>query len=413
MDSKIFKSQERTQFFQNSGLPFWDAYYQIGENKKVFYSYALYMCRKEDPKLIRQIQIATVAVAEVFDKVLKSIKKWKEEDLERWGFSKEYYSFYKVNWDDIFCFRAGWGIENGNLKLLEINSQTPSFWFEPEQGNKLLAQHFVLADPTPGSDKYLAFALNQSIAQSLKRLPTIPKDPRIGFVTCDYYEDLEIMKWLSQYCDFKFDIMKIDQLDFRKSNDVPFNNDTKKDLDCIIFWHPIEWLPEMKFTNGESFFKVFISSLEKQRFALPHAISAFFIQPKTILAYITKNKRKIFTGKLKSAEKYFLRTYYKENPFKTNYIAKPVWGREGRGAYIDNGQIVRSRYQEYYYVKQEKVFQELVTLPKIPVGNYNVTAIYESWVYKVGKWYVPGAVGLRGSEHLITDDFSYWIPIGV
>lgn len=414
-DLKIFKSEERTKFFEQSGLPFWDAFYEKQNKEKIYYPYALYTCNQEPKERIKEIEQATVLVAQVFDKVAGQIQKWKLKDIEKWHFDPRYFELLKLDWDHFFCFRAGWGWIDGQLKLMEINSQTPSFWFEPELGNKLMTRQFKLKDPNPNSQFYLRHALNQSIEENLAKLPGVyGEKPRVGFVTCNWYEDLHIMRWLSKYCNYDYEVLHIEDFDITKKDDVPMSRVSHNPFDVLVFWYPIEWLFKLKFKNGDSVWQVLLEGMAKNSFRMAHAVPSFFIQSKAVLAYITENEDKIFTGKLKGAQKYFSKTYLTPEPLGENYCAKPIWGREGRGSFImKNNKQTYSRYQEDYYVKQPKIYQELLQLPVAEIGDKKINVIYEAWVYRVDGKFVPGAIGTRGSEHLITDDFSYWLPIGV
>lgn len=409
-----FNSSLRTSFFEKSGLPYWDAYYQVGP-RKVFYPYALFTCHRETRKRIDEIQRASQLVAETFDKVSQVIKNsWIAKDLEKWKFDPRYAKLLDIYWDDFFMMRVGWAFKDGQLKLIEINSQTPSFWAEPHTGNELLAKKFGMDNPTPGATKLMKRALHQVITESVNQVIPTPQNPKVGFLTCSYEMDLKDMEWLANLCDFDHDVLDIDQVDFTKGNNKPFHRETGKFYDVLIFWYPVEWLVDLKFYNGESVYDVLIEGIKQKSFACPHLVPSFFIQSKAVLPYITKNADKIFTGYLKKAQKYFPKSYFEPTKLGETYFAKPIWGREGRGAYINKeGQIRYSRYQEDYYVKQPKIYQDLLELPTINVEGKSLHVIYECWVYRVNGRLVPGAMALRGSEHPITDDFSYYIPIGV
>lgn len=404
---------KRNEFFEQSGLPFWDAFYTIGD-KKIHYPYALYTCRRESAKRISEIEKASILIAQVFEKVINRIKNFSPEELEKWCFDKKYADLLHLDWDHFFCFRAGWAFKNGQLKLLEINSQTPSFWFEPEMGNRLLQKQFGLKNPNPQSENFLEKSLNQAIKAVIDKKNYFNKKPLIGFITCNFIDDVNLVKWLASRCEYDFEVIIIDDLDFSKTSNIPFNRKTGRAYDGVLLWYPLEWLVDLKFGNGEALWPVFIDSLKSGSLHLVHALPAFFIQSKAILAYITKNAENIFTGKLKLAYKYFTRTYLNPDEVGKDHFAKPIWGREGRGSYlVKNGKKTYSRYQEDYYVKQKKVYQEILDIPLVKVEDKKINLIYESWVYRVDGKFVPGAVGARGSGHQITDDFSYWIPIGI
>jgi glutathionylspermidine synthase len=409
-----FISKERTQFLERSGLPFWNAYHQIGQ-KQIYYPYILNTCHKEEAAKIHKLQQASVKVAEIFNIVARRMRRWDVPELENWGFHKEYGDLLQVPWDYIFCMRVGWGWQGDQPKILEINSQTPSFWFELETGNRLFAQKFGLQDPTPGSDIFLRQSLNQAIATRLQELPEQRRlQPTVGFVSPNYWEDIDMLRWLASFCDYESDVLHIENLDFTKKTNIPFNRETGKLLDALIFWYPLEWLDDLTFASGEYVWSVFLDGLKRKSFVLVHGIPAFFAQSKAILAYITEHAKDLFVEEKSEAEQYFPKTYLSPDKLGGTYFAKPLWGREGRGSFImKDGEMFRSRYQEDYYIQQQKVYQELLSLPKLQFEDKSLTVIYESWVYRVGDKFVPGGIGLRGSEHVITDDYCYFIPMGV
>lgn len=409
-----FLSQERTAFFEKSGLPFWDADYVI-DGTKGHYPYMLYTCHKESEQTIKELLSASVTVAEIFDGVAKRIYDWDSKELEKWGFPKHHAEFLKMPQDEIFCMRIGWGMKDGHFTLFEINAQTPTVWIEPEAATELLTKQFGLRNPVPNSNKHLREALNQAIAKKLKELPLKRrKNAKVGFVCCEDMEELTTMKWLSEFCDYPCEVFHKRNLDFTIDNNEPFNKQTGTFFDALIYWFPLEWVEDDTFENGDKLWDVFFDGLERKTFVLPHAIPAYFIQSKAILAYITEHANDLFTGKYVSAEKYFARTYLSPEKLGSSYIAKPIWGRQGEGCFIlKDGEVTQSRVQKEYYVNQKKVYQELLTLPTIPVEGEPLNWIYESWVYKVGDRFVPGAIGLRGCDQYITDDLCYYMPIGM
>lgn len=414
-NSPIFNSEERTAFFNKHSFPFFDASAEVDGNE-ITYPYALYTCHEHSPTFVDDMNAGTILVAHVFDTVLNRMKTWSQEEFFRWGFPKEYQELFELASDSHFCLRVGWGLDPaGNWRVLEINSQTPAFWIEPEYGNPLLSEEFGLKNPHPHSLAHLKSALNKSITDSLKTLPNAPSRPRIGFVTSDYYEDIDNIKWLARWCDFPYEIVTIDNLDFTSEYNQPYNRATGSLFDCLLLWYPLEWMTEDAFANGDSVISVVKESLKTGRFSLAHAVPAFFIQPKSILAYITEHAEDLFVGELAPARNYFLQTYLELPSNWQDYFVKPLWGREGRGCYIvrDGKPAVYGRYQEEYYSEQQMVYQELMSLPELQVTDKKFSLQYESWAYRTPEGLKPGGIGIRATEHLITDDYSYWLPMGM
>ncbi len=65
-----------------------------------------------------------------------------------------------------------------------------------------------------------------------------------------------------------------------------------------------------------------------------------------------------------------------------------------------------------WYVKQQYIYQELLDLPTINIEETEYTALWGSWLFNVNEELIPAGVGMRVSVGPITDDCSYYLPIG-
>ncbi len=408
-----FSSEQRTTFFKNSGIPFYDAYSEKN-GKKVLEPYMLYMVQKEPAEKIEELKKATTLVGDIFQRVARQMHSWDKETLLKWGFDERYAELLQIPWDDMFCMRIGWAWKNDKPQILETNSQTPSFWPELETANQKLVKHFGLKDPNPRSNDFLRASLNQAIEKKLAELPAEKrKTANVGFVTNNYWEDIDTMNWLASFCDYKPEVLHIDNFYFT-DDFIPYNKETGTKLDVLIFWVYIEKLAFGSSPVGRNIWPEFIEGLRRQTFRIAHAIPAFFVQSKAMLAYITEHPEELFVGELKAAEQYFPKSYLTPEPLGDTYFSKPIWGREGRGSYmVKKGETLSSRNQESYYMDQRKVYQELLTIPQMEIENYPFYVIYEAWTYNVDNKFVPGGIGLRLSDHVITDDDCYFLAMGI
>ncbi len=112
--------------------------------------------------------------------------------------------------------------------------------------------------------------------------------------------------------------------------------------------------------------------------------------------------------------KYFPRTSTITADIGNSYFAKPVLGRQGEGGYAvyKDDVLVKSSGNAEWYVKQQYVYQELLDLPTIDVEKVEYTALWGSWLFNINEEFVPAGVGIRVSSGPITDDYSYYLPIG-
>lgn len=113
-------------------------------------------------------------------------------------------------------------------------------------------------------------------------------------------------------------------------------------------------------------------------------------------------------------ERHMLPTYF-ENRFmgKTDYVTKPIFGREGGGVVLFDAQgAIVEKDQEELYWEQPMIYQKRVELPAISVetegGMYEGRLLWGSfWIG--GK---PSAIVARVGGR-ITNNMSYYLPVGI
>jgi glutathionylspermidine synthase len=113
---------------------------------------------------------------------------------------------------------------------------------------------------------------------------------------------------------------------------------------------------------------------------------------------------------------FFPKTAQTAEPMGDTYFAKPVLGRQGEGCFaMVSGEVrAQSANQDPWYTDQDYVYQELLEFPTIDLAGQSMTALWSTWLYNNGTdHFVPAGIGLRVSEGQITDDYSYWCPIGI
>lgn len=412
MQQKAFNSLERTKFYFNSTLPFWDGYIGFELHKKQK-PYALYTCHIELKRTIAELQKASIAAMKVYEKVAVMLSQERKEALDRLGFTSLVYRYLEEYTSELFCARTTWLIDDQGPKIIEVNAERPTFWIETEETNREVAHHFGFKDPCPGTLKNLRSALNETIISQVSHLSTYP-DITIGYVCYDTVYDLKTLDWVAKQTSFRGESLSIKNLDFEKKTSRPFNTQTGHIYDALFFWFPLEETDQLIFRNGEIFSQVMLEALRKKSFILLQAIPALLIQPKSVLAYITEKSDKIFIGKLKKFKKYFPETYLNTEKFIDSYFAKPIWGRAGEGCYrMVRGQKTNGNSQSAFYLKQPYVYQALLPIRRVMVDDTPLSLVYEVWSYKVhGKW-KKGGVGVRANTSDITDNTSYYLPLGI
>jgi len=76
--------------------------------------------------------------------------------------------------------------------------------------------------------------------------------------------------------------------------------------------------------------------------------------------------------------------------------------------------LVEGSGKNEWYTSQAYVYQELLDMPTIEIEGNEMTALWGSWLINNGQEeFASAGVGLRLSTGPITDDLSYWCPIGI
>jgi glutathionylspermidine synthase len=180
-------------------------------------------------------------------------------------------------------------------------------------------------------------------------------------------------------------------------------------------WYPVEWAIHDTDENGKKLWSALEQLVLEKKLVIVNFGSAFALQPKSVFALITDLGLDFFSPK--DADiifNYFPKTSLTASDIGNSYFAKPILGREGEGGFaVKSGEIVlRSHSNDPWYTEQDYVYQELLEFPQVEIAG-SMTAVWGAWLYNNGNdQFVSGGVGMRVSEGQITDNISYWCPIG-
>ncbi|MEB3178475.1 MAG: hypothetical protein VKL59_05455 [Nostocaceae cyanobacterium] len=137
----IFKSSQRAHLFQSMKMG-WYNMCPIDDETGLPQTdqevpYALYHCHQVSPETIKEIKQASQAVGKVLMQTWSLIRTLDEETLLYYGFPAESINLVKYEPLAPFCMRLDWcwNEKTGFKKVVEANTQTPSFWFECIAGN--------------------------------------------------------------------------------------------------------------------------------------------------------------------------------------------------------------------------------------------------------------------------------------
>jgi glutathionylspermidine synthase len=415
MSADIFDSADRTRFYQSIDFP-WYNLAPASNPEGLPLPYALYYCEPVSGQLVADLRTASAAVGQVLLEAWEVLREMDDEDLESYGFPEE--TWQLIRWDSAppWCMRLDWcwNVDTGTYKVIEVNSQTPSFWYEPTIGNGLLATHFGLKplDPEPG--KLLQKTLQAQLQQAAQRLGKSLDKCQVAFTALNNPEDLNTMAWLSRYCPgsklFPLEQMRLDN--GRRVYDV-LDGQT---IDILLLWYPLEWLILDTDGQGDPLWPEVERLILQNKVAMINFGSAFALQSKGVFALIREMDLGVFSAAaMATIAQYFPKTALDEIEIGESYFAKPVFGRQGEGAVavIDGEDAYTGNLSDPFYTEQYYVYQELLEFPTMTLAGQEMTELWGVWLYNEGGVMVADALGKRLSKSKITDDGAYWCAVGL
>ncbi len=299
----------------------------------------------------------------------------------------------------------------GKPNLIEVNSQTPSFWWECETGSDKILELQNLTR-IPQYLENLKDCLKNSVKLLEIKLQKFLK-PKIGLVTCDSADDIFQMVFVQNIINelgiaTNTEVLTIDKIDIANSNRV-FSMNTDEEFDILLFWYPIEWLVNEKFADDSNAATKFFELLKMNKLAFFNGIQSFVTQNKNLFGYITELSENLHSN--------LLPTYYTIEELKTqnpnsNWIGKPIFGREGRGVFGEVGaQNIAGDCTDDYYNNQLYVYQNFIDSQKIEYLGKQYFYTLEKWMYKTSSGWKSGGHGLRLTQDNIVDNKSIWVVL--
>jgi glutathionylspermidine synthase len=401
--------EQRLQFYSKISDFWFDLY--GGE-------YSLYHSHVLSKQEFKEIRFATEKLGGIFFKSAKLLRKMSDEVLQDLGFPIDAISFlrFKSISPETIISRFDFVKNGSDLKMLEFNSDTPTFIKECFFVNGLVAQHFNQKDPNQNELNLLKNAVTKAVIESIKTLE-YPHQPNVVFTAHhDHAED-----WLT--CKFLRDIIPL-PTKLVPLNEITLLEDMLIDSDGVPIdvlyrqTYPLEHLIEDCDEHGEMIGLKLLELVKKKKIAIINPISSFLLQSKAIQAFIwgLKDDRRFFNedeGEI--IVKYMLPTYLDpESLLGTSYyVEKPAFGREGDTVTIFNpsGEVmIKNTHQSYQ--KELQIYQKYIELPNVTVETEKGE---EELSYLFGAFLIAGnasAIGIRAGGK-ITANESYFLPVGL
>lgn len=393
---------------------FWDRLY--GEE------YALFDCLPIDQKEITAIRQTTNDIYRIYKKITHMLRNAPDETFITLGFSKKALPFIKMSllpYETVIGRFDFIPTEEGGLKVIEFNSDTPTFIRELFEVNGLVSKKFGMADPNAGELDFLGKALRNSIFHCAKQIG-VSGHPYVVFTAHEEdIEDRETLLFLLKTAQVKgASFVPLHQIQVDAGNAVYDQLGNKID---ILYRHtyPLEALLEDVSDDQFPVGIEFMNLVKERKVGMLNPVSAFLMQNKAVMAAIWgmhELKSPSFTEQEHQIiSRYFLPTYLDESPFnekKERYVEKPVFGREGDTVKVREGGKTLYAPTKTTYDHYVKVYQKFVELPKTLVtteaGKKEVHLLIGSFIINEK----ASAFGYRAGAH-ITDNLSYFLPCGV
>ncbi len=393
--------------------------------------YALLDIKKHSHNQIQAIRHAAERVNEIFVKVAPLLRELDDQTLLQLGFPEESLSYCRLKNipQEYIIGRLDFVVTNSDIKLLEFNSDTPTFIKETFHANEYVCRHLGGENPNNGCTEILRGEMRKAIAASWKRLNK-PGTPKIVFTSHrDNIEDMWTTRFLQEHLDLPSEYVSLDQLkvliDPIKVDGVIIEpglftpNGERIDI-LYRQTYPIEHLVNDKeISTNENIGQALIKLIVENRLMVINPPSAFLLQSKAVQALIwgLHEEQTYFTDdEHRIIERYFLPTYLEPDKFlKANrsYVRKPSFGREGDTVEIFNGlgQSINAESQKTYS-DTLPVYQAFCPLPKSEVrtstGTKEVHLMYGCFLVNQK----AGAIGIRAGG-AITNNLSYFLPVGI
>jgi glutathionylspermidine synthase len=231
---------------------------------------------------------------------------------------------YKHTEEFVFLARMDWAIDySGNLKLLEINSETPAGLIESLYIDNIMAEELNINKPS--SNKELRNKIIKQFIKIIKDYAKTHSIKTIGILSGTYYED-----WYTANALYK--ILKELPFEFVLGNiyDCTVSEDGKvllfgKELDAVYRYYPLDWFDLDGMTNIKEALKNTLSI---------NPTHTIISQSKAFFAVMYELLEQGFYSEEEKGliKKYIPNTSLEVEKLGTyDYIVKPILSREGKG----------------------------------------------------------------------------------
>ncbi|GGE69460.1 glutathionylspermidine synthase family protein [Priestia taiwanensis] len=376
--------------------------------------YALYDKDLLSSKQHTTLKLATKRVSALFYKMTTLLQHVHDDTLLEMGYPKASLHFIKKSsaLAPSVIARLDFVADGNTFKVLELNSDTPTFIKECFHVNGKVCEAFSVEDVNEGEEAVLQRAIEHAIT-------SVTTDGYVVFTSHeDDVEDRETVLYLQQLCRYPSRYVPLHKLQLIEGEGLFDELGQKIDV-LYRQTFPIESLLLDKTEAGEPLGEMLLQLVCDGTLHFINPPSAFLLQNKAVQAIIWglhEEGNTFFTEEEHQwIQEYFLPTYLEADEFvrtNTKYVKKPLYGREGDTVEIYDGagtkvlEEKQKTYEEYGFI-----YQQFASLPKIEV---NVNGTKKTLHQMFGSFVLHGkesAIGCRVGGQ-ITNNLSYFLPVG-
>ena len=396
---KIFYSQFPT---------FWSDLYE-----SEYSLYHVYSISKHTSLLLKE---ATERLGSIFFKTARLLRNLTDEQLLELGYPAKSIPFLRLKtlYPETIIARFDFALTADGLKLLEFNSDTPTFIVECFHINGKVCSEFGHLNPNEAGERLLSSGITRAVIEASNG----KLEPNIVFTAhADHSEDWNTIQYLSKLCQVNNRTVPLSAM---RMIDGILVDDEDIPIDVLYRQtYPLEHLvDDLDPLSGDPVGIELLQLVKDGKLSILNPVSAFLLQPKSIQcliwglaeqgAFYTKEEQ----GWIKE---YMLPTYLEADLFKgyLAYVQKPTFGREGDTVTIwDLHSNVTDQNSFQTYKEELSVYQQYVPLPTVSLetekGIEELSLVFGSFLI-AGK---AGSIGIRAGGK-ITGNESYFLPVGI
>ena len=405
-------AQRREQLYgklREEGVFTWDHMY--GEE------YALASLHKISAAFRQEIADATESLGQVFNKTVLVVQQGGDALFAELGFPEEAWPAMRLSVSTqvpTVVGRFDFAPTRDGLKMLELNSDTPTGIVEAFYVNGRACEFFGVRDPNEGMSAHISAAF-QEMAGRYRELGYSTE--QICFSALDWHEeDAGTTRYLLQQSGLQGAFVPLVDLRVCLDRLHAVQGEHLAPVDVLYRLHALEKLAEDRDEDGYPTGAHVLALIAKRKLAIINPPSGFVAQTKALQALIWNlhEAGEFFTAaEQETIARYMLPTYL-ENRFagKAPYVSKPILGREGGGVTLhEAGGAEIDRDREAFYWEQPMIYQQLVELETVEVetlkGPYLGHLLWGSFLIGGRASAIVARVGGR-----ITGNLSYYLPVG-